>query len=377
MLFEEIIGQNEVKASLQQMLASQRAPHALLLLGTEGCGQLPLAIAMAQSLLCIEAKEGLACGQCNNCNKSSKFIHSDIHFSFPTVGGKAVSNHFLSPWREALKENPYMNAQQWLQLLGAENKQGNITKDECVDIVKKLSLKTFEGGKKVLLLWMPEYLGKEGNRLLKLIEEPPENTHFILVAEHQELILNTILSRCQLVKVRPLQDEEIISALEARNIAPEHASSVAYLANGSFNEALTLLENNENDNAQLFLQWLRICWAGKANELVQWADDFAKIGRENQKYLCRYGLFFLREFSMMQLTGEMRLRLRPAELKTAQNMQKVMAYHQVVPITALLNDAVYHIERNANAKILMMDTSLKVHRILKNKKKVEAELKRH
>lgn len=213
MLFSEVIGQESVKAQLKQMASGGRLPHALLFLGPQGSGKLSLAMALAQYLLCENPGADDACGQCNQCNKAGKLIHPDLHFSYPTIGTKAISDHFLVNWRQAMADNPYLDVNQWLQGIGAENKQGNITKEECVNIIKKLSLKTFENNYKVLIMWLPEFLGKEGNRLLKVIEEPPESTIFILVAEDQELILNTILSRCQIVNIKALSDEEVTEGL--------------------------------------------------------------------------------------------------------------------------------------------------------------------
>ncbi|HFB99578.1 MAG TPA: hypothetical protein ENJ53_02125, partial [Phaeodactylibacter sp.] len=244
MQFHQVIGQEKTKQTLQSMVTSDRMSHALLFLGGEGSGKLALAFAFAQYVLCTDKQDNDSCGKCSSCLKAAKWIHPDIHYSYPTVGSKMISTHFLPEWRKAMEENPYLNAHQWLQHLGAENKQGNITKDECVDIIKKLSLKIFEGSHKILIMWLPEYLRKEGNRLLKMIEEPPDNTLFILVAENQEMILNTILSRCQLVKVNQLSDEEVKEALiQRKNVSLEKAAATAHLAEGNYNEALNLLEN--------------------------------------------------------------------------------------------------------------------------------------
>jgi DNA polymerase III subunit delta' len=212
---------------------------------------------------------------CNACRKAEQWIHPDIHFSFPTIGTNAVSTDFLKQWRAALTESPYLDANAWLQRIGAENKQGNINKDECNAILKKLSLKVFEGRYKIVILWLPEYLGKEGNRLLKLIEEPPEQTIFLLVAENQDMILNTILSRCQLVKTGTLSDEEVTQTLiEKKGTEASRARQIAFLSGGNLAQAFYLADNPENDDAGLLLDWLRKCWRGNGVELVQWTDGF-------------------------------------------------------------------------------------------------------
>lgn len=349
------------------MAQQDRIPHAQIFLGAEGVGKLATAIAFAQYVMCINPTEEEACGTCSQCIKASKLIHPDIHFSYPTVGTKVTSSSFSKEWREAMLTNPYMNVQQWLQAIKAENKQGNINKDECAAIVKKLSLKIFEGKYKILILWLPEYLGKEGNRLLKLIEEPPENTLFILVAENAEAILNTILSRCQIMKFKPLADDEVVEALEQKGIEAEKAKGLAHLASGNLNHAYTLMADVENDNALLFLQWLRICYLGKPQEIIQWSTEFSGLGRENQKYFFDYGLFFLREYMVLKLTGNDHVRLNEKELKTAKNLTKVIQYGQIEPISNILTDAAFHISRNANPKILMTDITTQMNKILRGK----------
>jgi DNA polymerase-3 subunit delta' len=386
MLFSDIIGQQRSKHFLQQLAASGRVPHALLFLGNTGSGNLALALAFAQLLQCTHNAApddggGLfgdaeperpapaptePCGVCAACRKAAAFAHPDIHFSFPTVGANAVSTDALPAWRSFLAETPYADANTWLQRLGAENKQGNITKEECNAIIKKLSLKAFEGRYKILLMWLPEYLGKEGNRLLKLIEEPPEQTVFLLVAENQEAILNTILSRCQLVRTDLLPDEDIAAGLQQqRGLDSARARQLAFLAGGDFGAALALADNPENDDAKLLLDWLRKCWRGNAVELVQWTDQFAQLGRENQKQFLQYGLHFLREMLALVATGNTELRLRPEERDTALNMAKVLDFEKITRLAALFNDNAYYIERNANPRILFLDSSITMHRIMK------------
>lgn len=368
MQFKDVIGQKEVKNVFCQMVQSERIPHAQIFLGPEGCGKLALAIAFASYVLCENKQAEDACGECPACQKTAKLIHPDLHFSYPTVGSKATSTLFLKEWRSALKENSYQNAQQWLQYIQAENKQGNITKDECRDIVRKLSLKTFEGSHKILIIWLPEYLGKEGNRLLKLIEEPPDKTLFILVAENQELILNTILSRCQLVGLQALSDDELVQALVTKGVATaEEAGRIAHLANGSLNEAMSLVGKTDDEQGQKFLAWFRLCYVGNGADLVNWVDQFSRIGREPQKHFLRYGLFFLREYLLIKAGSGMPARLRDRELKAAENMTKLIEFDQLEGISALLNDCIFAIERYGNPKVLLLDTSIKVHKLLKRK----------
>ena len=370
MQFNEIIGQNEVKASLSRLVKSERIPHAQIFLGNKGSGKLALAIAFAQYVMCENKQDDESCGRCRSCIKINKYIHPDVHYSYPTVGSKVISTHLFKEWKAAIEENPYQNINQWLNRLGADNKQGNITKDECENIIKKLSLKTFEGKYKILIMWLPEYLGKEGNRLLKLIEEPPEDTLFILVAENIELILNTILSRCQVVKINPLSDEEIINVLQEKHELEEtKALNIARLADGNYNEATRLINELENDNAQLFLEWFRICYQGNGEKMVEWVNKKAsRLGREGQKQLLIYALHFLREFMALKMTGNQeKLRLQEKEAKTAINMTKVLGFEQVYKMMELFNDVHYYVERNANGKILFLDTSIQLHQIFRKK----------
>ena len=413
---QNMIGQQRTKDFLASLAASERVPHALLFLSPTGGGGLALATAFAQLLQCEQNRNNTSqaappglfesdlspipspqstnhqsptppitnhqstnppihqsptpnfqpCGTCSACRKAAQYTHPDIHFSFPTVGTNAVSTDFLKDWRAFLSETPYADVNTWLQRLGADNKQGNINKEECNAILKKLSLKAFEGRYKILLMWLPEYLGKEGNRLLKLIEEPPEETIFLLVAENQDLILNTILSRCQLVKLDPLSDEEVAEGLvQQRGLDAERARQIAFLSGGDYGAALSAADAPIADDAKLLLDWLRKCWRGHAVEMVRWTEEFAKLGRENQKQFLHYGLHFLREMLSLVSTGSPTMRLRPEELATAQNMAKVLDFEKIAQIVGLLNDNIYYIERNANPKILFLDTSIKMHKIMK------------
>ncbi|MCB0663241.1 MAG: hypothetical protein KDC24_10910 [Saprospiraceae bacterium] len=371
MFFKDIIGQEKIKTSLRLSLQDETLPHALLLLGPEGSGGLSLALAMARALVCTDLQEGEPCGVCSGCSKSLKNIHPDIHFSFPTIGKDALSDEFLPQWRQALEENPYLNAYQWLQKIGAEGKQGNITRKECSRIIHKLTFKSFESKNRVLILWMPEYLGLEGNRLLKIIEEPPQDTFFILVAEDQDLILNTILSRCQLVKLPALHDEDIQQALHQKtSISDEKARSIAFLAEGNFNMALQYVQLSEHgseaDNSGLFLDWLRKCYKGEGVAIAKWVDEFAGAGRENQKFFLKYGLHFLREYLFLKTTGRNEVRLLPNELDTAQKMEKVLSLDKVEKMSNLFSDTMYYVERNANPRILFLDASIQMHKIFKN-----------
>lgn len=378
MRFQEVIGHQAVKQQLAETYHAGRTAHAQIFMAKPGNGALPLALAYAQFLLCEDPQELDSCGVCSACRKASRWVHPDLHFSYPTVGPKATSTQFIKEWRVALAENPYLNVTQWLQHLGAENKQGNITKDECISIVQRLSFKALEGGFKIMILWLPEFLAKEGNRLLKPIEEPRPNTVFLLVSEQPEKILNTILSRCQLVKIPRLDDEIIQQALEEEQQLPtEQAQRLAQLADGDYNHALNLIHEPEEHWANLFLYWLRVCYKGHPQGLVQWVegivsgkhpekDFFVKMGRNEQVAFLKYALHFFKEFLTLQLgKGQLTVRLQKEELATAQNMLQVLSWPQLQQLIVLLDETSYHVERNGNPRILFLDLSIQAHHIFR------------
>jgi DNA polymerase-3 subunit delta' len=378
MRFQEVIGHEAVKQQLADTYHAGRTAHAQIFMAKPGNGALPLALAYAQFLLCEQPQQNDSCGVCSACSKASRLVHPDLHFSYPTVGSKATSTQFIKQWRAALAENPYLNITQWLQQLGAENKQGNITKDECVSIVQRLSYKALEGRFKIMILWLPEFLGKEGNRLLKPIEEPRPNTVFLLVSEQPEKILNTILSRCQLVRIPRLEDTQIQTALqEKENLPEERAQRIAQLADGSYNHALSLVESPEEHWATLFLYWLRVCYQGHPQSLVQWVegivsgkhpqkDFFVKMGRNEQVAFLQYALHFFKEFLSLQLGGgQIPVRLQSNELATAQKMLSVLSWPHLQQLLVLLDETAYHVERNGNPRILFLDLSIQTHHILR------------
>lgn len=384
MLFREVIGHETTKKRLIESYQAERTAHAQLFLGKPGNGALPLALAYAQYLLCEQPTSTDACGQCRACRQTSQYVHPDVHFSYPTVGSKAVSTDFIKVWRSALQDNPYLHMRDWLEHLGADNKQGNITKDECVSIVQRLSYKALEGRYKVLILWLPEYLGKEGNRLLKFIEEPRPKTVFLLVAEQSEKILNTILSRCQLVPLTRLTDADIAQQLQTEHALPtERAQRIAQLADGNYRYAVQLIDQEQDHHAPLLLYWIRVCYQGHPKGLVQWVEGinngkhpeqaaiFVKMGRTEQVAYLQYALHFFEEFLRLQQGGGvLPIRLQGAELDTAQKMLGVLHWETIQQIKILLEETAYHIERNGNPRLLFLDLSIQLHHLMRRPKPV-------
>lgn len=375
MSFTSVVGQDQVKRKLVELVHLNRLSHALLFLGQEGSGALPMALAFAQYIVCEHAagKED-ACGVCPSCVKSSQLIHPDIHYSYPVIpkkaGDKPVSTDYSAEWREFIKQYPYGNAYDWLQFIGAENKQGNITAQECNDIIHKLSLKSFGGGYKILIMWMPEYLGNEGNKLLKLIEEPPQNTLFLLVAENESLILPTILSRTQLVKV-PLPDTaDIEKALVDRSgLDPEQARRLAVLSEGNYHEALQLLRHADDDWQGVLREWLNAILKTGPIAQVKWIDEIARSGRERQKQFLRYFNHLLEQAIRLRCIGDSStLAIPDAEKDFAQRLNRIADIGQQKAIIEELDNAAYYIERNAHAKMLFHALTIKLYHILAEKK---------
>jgi DNA polymerase-3 subunit delta' len=368
MQFRDIIGQEEVKSHLIQTVKENRISHAQLFLGPEGCGSLPLALAYAQFIACENRQADDSCGDCSPCRKYGKLIHPDLHFSYPFFAKhkEDTSQSFIKEWRDAFLSNPYLNLDEWRNHLDAENKQANINIAECHQIIQKLSFKPFEGEYKVLIMWLPEYLEKEGNTLLKILEEPAYKTLFLLVAQNPEQILSTILSRTQLVKIARFTDPEIKAHLiKDHHLETSTAEHIAYLSEGNLTTALNLLKGEINNNFDLFSEWLRMCLTNKGLRIMEFVDIIAKSGRENQKNFIRYGIKLLRE-AMMLISGVDKLvHLSSSELEF---ITKVSAAINMAKAEAMFNElekAHYHIERNANPKILFLDVSLQFVKILK------------
>ncbi len=391
MLLSEVIGQEKLKKQLVDMVQQQRLPHALLLVGPEGSGALPLAVAFAQYIVSIPSQAAATAdlfgapaepiaqpfytpeqiADLPAYHRASQLMHPDLHFSFPTIiekpGQKNISANFIEQWREFINGYPYGNAFDWLQFIKAENKQGNISADECNEIIKKLSFKSFESAYKVLVLWMPEYLGKEGNKLLKLIEEPPDNTIFILVAASEENILPTILSRCQFVKVPRLTTQEIESALMGRaKLAPEKAKQVAILSEGNYREALHLIQQSDQDYISMIKDWLNAILKMGPVAQLKWVEEMSKLGREQQKQFLKYFNHLL-EHSIRLKTMGSDLPLDSDLKDFALRINKIAGVSQMESIVNELDKSVYHIERNANAKMLFMALSIKLYHIIQNK----------
>jgi DNA polymerase III subunit delta' len=392
--FSDIIGQATVKDSLTGMVKANRLSHALFFLAKDGSGGLPLALALSQYIVCEKVSSNAtpgpslfgeseplvtpddACGECASCLKAKAMVHPDIHYSYPVIprksGDKPVSTDYIKEWREFADQYPYGDVYDWLQFIGAENKQGNITAHECNDIIRKLNLKSFESVYKILLMWMPEYLGNEGNKLLKLIEEPPPNTLFILVGREESKILPTILSRTQLVRIPALEAKDISEALiSLAGASKEQAYQVASLSEGNYREAMQLMQHSGNDWQESIRTWLNATLKTGPAEQVKWVVEAAALGREKQKQLLRYFNHLLEQSIRLRILGRENMNSAQNELDFAERINKLASLDQQQAIIQELDSAIYHIERNANAKILFQSLTIRIYHIIKDNAVVE------
>ncbi len=374
MTFAEIPGLTEVKKHLVKSVKENHIAHAQLFLGTAGAANLPMALAYATFLNCDNRGEDDACGVCPACQKNAKFIHPDFHFSFPTAANDKVkaadakiSQNFLKYWRSFLSNDPFASVNDWVSHIGTDNKQLNISREESRQIIKSLSLKAFEGKYKVMLIWLPEYLHPSAaNALLKIIEEPAEKTVFLLVSNNQGKLLGTITSRTQSVHIPAYNDEEIMQILISRYQIDERlAKQLAHIAQGDLNKALSLSDDISDDTQPEFEQWMRECYTRDYTSLVKRSEAFQKFGKVNQQQWLIHAENIYREalIAMMQSDELMRI---PEEHKAfVQKFSKTISLEKVAAMTEILNKASYYLERNASAKMTLLNVSLQISGILR------------
>lgn len=382
MLFKEVLGQDHIKNHLTASVDRGRIAHAQLFVGHEGSGTLPMAIAYAQYLLCANSG-GENTGGHAACNlKFNTISHPDLHFAFPVttsdkVKSKPVSSFYMDEWRKLIKEQPYGNLFDWYKLLGVDNKQGQIGVEEALNIVKSLALKSYEGGYKVMLIWMAEKMNTAcANKLLKLIEEPPNKTVFILITEDEEQIINTIRSRCQILHFPPLAEDVIKDALiKQYGLEAPVATKIAHQANGNYNKACDLVYQDSEDIQfeTWFVFWIRSAFKAKGNksaiiDLIQWSEDIAKTGRETQKQFLNFCIDFFRQALLLNYNAKDLVYFEPkTDSFKLENFAPFIHGGNIMDISNELQDAIYHIERNGNSKIILTDLSIKLTRLLHKK----------
>ena len=374
MSFADIIGQEEVKQHLMRLLMENKLPHAIMLCGPRGAGKLPLALAFAQTLLCQHPTDDGACGSCSDCQMTSLWAHPDLHFSFPVFKGKStdhpVSEDFLPQWREQISRCPYFDTEEWLEDIGAENQQIVIYVQESDYLQKKLALKSSQGGRKVVIIWLPERMNEQtGNKLLKLIEEPPVGTYFLLVSQEPDMVLGTIQSRVQRINVPALPEEDISKALQERHSMPEEdANLLAHIAQGSYTEALKRMQNDSEQQQffDLFVQLMRHSYARRIKDIHQWSLVVSELGRERQKRMLEYFQQQLRENFIYNFHKPQINFLGREEENFSTRFAPFINQHNVVGIMAELSDAQRDISQNVSARMVFFDLALKMIVLLKN-----------
>ena len=382
MQFSEILGQEHIKSHLTKSANLGRIPHAQLFVGPEGSGTLPMAIAYAQYLICSN-QNGENSGSNEACNlKFQKTSHPDLHFIYPTVSTEEVktkpkSIDFITEWRQFLEQNKYGSLFDWYQILGVKNKQGEIRVDDAQEILKLLALKSFEGGYKVMIIWMADKLNiAASNKLLKLLEEPTDRTVFILISENEEDIIQTIRSRCQVLHFNGLPEKIIADALISnQNMEPKAALKIAHQAQGNYNKALQLLQTDNESTffEKWFVDWVRAAFRAKGNaaaiqDLIQWSEQIAGLGRETQKKFLEFCIEMFRQALLLNYQAPNLVYMEPqVEKFKLENFAPFVNGNNINDIFKELSDAMYHIERNGNAKIILTDLSIKLTRLIHKK----------
>ena len=369
----DIIGQEEVKQHLIRLLAENKLPHAIMLCGPKGAGKLPLALAFAQMLLCQHPTEDGACGNCSDCHMSALWAHPDLHFTFPVYKAKSsdhpISDDYLQQWREQISRTPYFDTEDWLEDIGAENQQVVIYVQESDNLQKKLALKSSQGGRKVVIIWLPERMNEQtGNKLLKLIEEPPVGTHFLLVSQEPDLVLGTIQSRVQRINVPALPEQVISQALQERYTIPQdNANLLAHIAQGSYTEALKRMQRDSEQQQffDLFVQLMRHSYARRIKEMHLWSLAVSELGRERQKRMLEYFQQQLRENFIYNFHQPQMNFLGREEENFSTRFAPFINERNVVGIMNELSDAQRDIAQNVSPRMVFFDLALKMIVLLK------------
>lgn len=373
MQFSEILGQEYTKDFLSKNVANGRIPHAQLFVGSEGCGALALAIAYSQLVLC-KNNENESC-----LLKFKNLSHPDLHFIFPNVTNEDVkskpkSADFIADWREFVLQNPYGSLFDWYKHLGVQNKQGEIRVEDAQDVLKSLALKSFEGGYKIMIIWMVEKMNiAASNKLLKLLEEPPEKTLFLLITENEEDIIQTIRSRCQAIHLHAIPEQIMENHLISKyNIDEKLAKKIAHTSQGNLNKALHLLNNTDDEFPfeEWFVRWVRAAFKAKGNasaiqDLIIWSEEIASLGREVQKQFLDFCITMFRQAMLLNYQAKKLVYIEPkVENFSLEKFSPFITGNNIQDIFEELNDAIYHIERNGNAKIILTDLSIKLTRLI-------------
>lgn len=373
MFFKDVIGQEKIKERLIRSVKEKRISHALMFTGPDGTGKLALALAFAQYVSCTSRGESDSCGECPSCRKYLKLMHPDLHFVFPVFRtkefDKPVSDDFLPKWREMVLNSPYFTLSRWLDFLGNENAQGLIYEAESGAIIRKLNLKSFESEYKIMVIWLPETMHLAcSNKLLKLIEEPPNKTLFLMVTENEEGIIQTIRSRMQTVKVPYIDNDSMLEALsENGGYEAGEIEDIVRISNGNYITAQDYL--NQDGTSDYFLskfqEMMRFAYMRQVFELTKWAEEMAALGRDRQKAFFVFALRMIREYFMMNFNRDSLVYLREYEAEWGERFAPYINERNVIPFTEEFENGFEHIIQNGNPKIIFLDTALRAVRLIK------------
>lgn len=374
MRFSDIPGNHIEKEQLARIRESGKIPHAILFSGPSGNAKLALALAFAQWLNCSNPGENDSCGVCENCHLSGGYVHPDMHFSFPIIvrksGDKPICTDFYEPWREALKENPFLDYYFWIGKISKDQKQGNIPREECRSIINRLGLRAFYGKNKFMIIWLPEYLGKEGNHLLKILEEPPKDTYFLLISENAEEVIPTILSRTRMFKTLPFEESDIRQFLEKEEVADKDMiNQIIFMSNGDMNRAQQLTRENADDFSVIFREWMLMCYRRDVAGAMDWCNKRSTFTRDEMQNFMKNGLYILRECLLIKEIADYQTRVPLSQVEFVKKFSKILDAEAIEAMYLKINDAIYHTERNANAKIMLFELSLKIQDIFEGAKK--------
>jgi len=369
MKFNGVIGQDEIINKLTRSVKEERVSHAQIFAGPEGCGKLALAIAFAQYISCENKQGNDSCGTCPSCSKYSKLVHPDLHFVFPVINkgsGETVCDNFIAQWRDFVNKSPYFNLNQWLACIGVKNQQGLIYASEAGEIIKKLSLKTYESDYKIMIIWMPERMhSSTANKLLKLIEEPPDRTLFLLVSEEPDLILPTIMSRCQFVRIPSISRDALRENIkEVYKIDERKADVIAHLSQGNYLRATEFIEENESrkENMSSFIELMRLAYKRDIPAIAEWSEEIATRGREMQKGFLSFSLLQLRENYILNIAGnnDKLVFIEGKEAEFARKFNRFINNNNIAGLKTEFSSAYGHISANGNPKIIFLDLALRV-----------------
>ena len=364
MKFADVPGLAPIKAKLIANVQNERLAHAQLFLGPEGSGKLHLALALTQYVYCANRSDTDSCGECSSCRKISTLTHPDIHFTYPTVvkisGKEPISADYIEEWRKELLANPFMNTSDWIgKIADSENKSPNITRKETREIVTKLGMKPYEGEAKTLIIWMPEYLAEQSNALLKVIEEPTQKTFFILVAENSDRLLATITSRTQLVKIPKYSETEAQLFLQEKyNLDSKKAEQLAYLSEGNLRKAIDLVESVEDNYSEIFRDWMLACYSNNLKKVMEITEELHKLGRVQLQLFLTNGLAIMRESLLYKTITDYVIKAESDQQAFIKKFSTTLNAACIETSYEQINEVIYHIQRNANAKVALFNLSL-------------------